>query len=365
MQSQAHDSARAGVGRPGSHPGPAAAAWGLMLLWAILLLTPQGWRLTAPAWAGRLLQGAALLWFLLNFTLWLVPEWRRSVVRNRGPLLGLGFAFAAALVGAAVDGVVAGRFASAAGAFALRLLWLSLPFVLPFLLRSPYPHPADLLVLAYALALPHLPGFGGSWLARPGAPAGGFFGAFGTGAAAAGAGHLSAMALVATYFCGARPWTGAALDWTVRPGDLRHTARIAAWAAAGACIALAGTRVLAGAPGAGSPVTSAAGAALLFGMTVAALFESFAFHAVLQAGLTRLLPRRISARARRAADLLAPLAAAAIHAWIGLFGLAGAPGFGFALGLAYACRGVARLFPVAIGHAGGLLIAALIFSVLE
>ena len=268
--------------------GPQAAAVGLLLLWASLLLVPRGWQINAPTLVGRVALGAVLLWFFLNFIFWFVPSWRASAVERRGPLLGFGFAFAAALISAVVDGVHGG-VGVGAGAFFVRLGWLSLPFLLPFLVRpSPYPHLIDLGVALYALLLPYLPGFGGEWMHLPAATAAGFFGRA-AGSATLGPGHLASIALLSTYFCGARPWTAAPLDWRPRPGDGRHALRCGAWAALGAFLGILIAVLLGG--GEATPAPAAGRVpALVFGVTVASLFEGMVFCALLQAGFPRWLP---------------------------------------------------------------------------
>lgn len=343
--------------------GPQAAAAGLLILWAGLLIFGRA-QINAATPVGRAASGAALLWFLLNFIFWFVPSWRASGVERRGPLLGFGFAFAAALISAVVDGAHGG-IGVGVSAFFARLVWLGLPFLLPFVVRpSPYPHLIDLGVALYALLLPHLPGFGGEWMRLAAAPASGFFGRAAEGAAV-GAGHLAAVALVSTYFCGARPWTAAPLDWRLRPGDAKHALRCGAWAALAALLGWGVAALVAGGE-ASHPIDvreAGGAAALLFGVTVGSLFEGMFFCALLQSGIPRWLPKPAAQRFTKGSlSVVAALLAAFLHAWVGVYGLPPLAGAGFALGLALAYRGVNRMLPAVLGHAAALAAVSLLLA---
>ena len=322
--------------------GVQLAVAALALLWALALF---GWeeQMEKAAAVHRALAAAATLWFLLNVYLWMAPSWRLSATARRGPLLGFGFAFAAAFVSTLVDG--AGRgLVGGIGLFVWRLSLLAAPFALPFRIgRNPQPHPLDALVLAYALLLPHLPGLSGAWWRTPGA---GLF--LGMDAGGIGAGHLAGAALLATYFYGVRPWSAAPLDGVLRQGDpLRAAAGAAAAAAlAAACGAASGSGVLVEPPaGLGEYL-----AWLLVGAGLASFLEELAVRGLLLPGLARWLHWRSSKGGR--AVLVG--AAALLHAALGSYGLSAPAAFGLSLGLGAVNYKTPRLLPAFLAHAAAL-----------
>lgn len=304
-----------------------------------------GWKehFEPAAQVSRVLLSAATLWFLLNVSLWMVPSWRLSATARRGPLLGFGFAFAAALVSSLVDGTGRG-VAAGAGLLLWRLALLSAPFALPFRIgRRPQPHSLDALVLAYALFLPHLPGFAGVWWTTPGA---GRF--LGIDAGGIGPGHLAGAALLTTYFYGVRPWSAAPLDGVLRPGD---PARVAAGAAVATVLAAALGAAFEG----GAPAGPASGlqeylAWLLPGAGLAIFVEELALRGILFPGVPRWLGWK-SSTGRRA---LLVAAVALLHAALGSYGLSAPAAFGLSLGIGAVNQKSPRLLPAYLAHVAAL-----------
>ncbi len=354
--------------------------WAFIVLWAMAFIASafiisSGW--TFPAsFATRVIYTLLVLWFLANAYVWLSPTLRLNLIERRGPLLGFGFAFAAALLSSVGDGLTLG-FVQGVGLFFWRLLLLSLPFALPFILKpTAYPHHLDLGVVAYALALPHLPGFSGDWITLPAVTHPGLFAltsAAESGGAALGVGTLSALALIGTYFYATRTWSAAPLDLRVRAGDLRHAGLTALFAVVGwsggvAVTALTTaddvvgtlahsvpTRDLFGLGGVAEVFTH-----LLMALGLAALFESVVFRGLIQSGWPYWLSRGTTSLKSGAVSVVGAVVAAILHATIGVYGLGGLVSLGFALGLTFAYRRVGRLLPTATGHAFALLILALL-----
>ena len=326
---------------------PALLAISIMTFWAFSLAHPAlGWTSAGPP---RFAAAAGGLWLLLNFFAWMVPKWRTHIITTRGPLLGFGFAFAAALVSAGVDAFTVG-----AGGAALLFVWraavLALPFALALKRRlKPYPHSTDLVVAAFAWLLPLVPGFGGAWFTS-GEGTAGLFGIGTGGRFEIGPGRLIGLGLLATYFYGARPWTAAALDWKVRQGDAAIALRMGALAALGAALGHAGATA-AGIGQAGPSVQLPAGMSFwsfaLFGLTLAPAAEELTFRAVLQAGVAKMLPKGVAARWR---PWTGAAVAAALHALFGSFGLSAGAAAGLALGLSLAYPQVNRLLPALLAH---------------
>ena len=330
-------------------------AGGTLLLWTVVLLFPT----TAPAHpaAGRVVIALAVLWHLLNVYVWLVPAWRRSVIERRGPLLGVGFAFGASVVGSVADLIVAG-VPAAAGVWPWRLLVFVVPFLLPLILRLPYrPHLVDLAVIALVIALPHLPGFDRPWMI--GAPATEAGGLLATGLSA---GSLGGAALLFTYFYGTRYWTLAPLDLKPRKGD--GPTLVAAWGL-GVAGAIIGALVSQGTPLV--PVSSPPAGAwhwlwwTLTGAGLTILVETLLFRSLLQTWIAKSL----SGLLRNGAMLSGPAAAlitAVLHTGYGPFGLSREVGFvvSLALGLVFAKSN--RYFPAAVAHGLTMLTLALLAS---
>lgn len=344
----------------GEH-GPAYAGVSILAIWAIALVIPDFFRPPAggapgPAWI------IASLWFLLNFIAWMVPGWRERIVERRGPLLGFGYAFAAALVSAAADAFQVGA-GKGAILFAVRLALLALPFILPHAMAlGRYPHPLDLAVLAFAVMLPRLPVFDGLWIGLEGA---GFAGFFGPSPGGIGPGHLAGMALVTTYFYGVRAWTGAPLDWRLRPGDLRAAVENALLGALGAWIGFGLLRLTApagaSAPLALNPAGGLLSAGILVGLTLAPLFEELVARGIVQAALAHWLPKGGRSPLRRQASLAAAVAGGVLaHAALGFYGLPVSAGAGLSLGIGIGFVRKKRFLPAALGHAAAWLIALLL-----
>ena len=324
-----------------------------LLLWALLLVfSPAAQSLPAIR---RVLLAAAALWHLLSFYLWLVPRWRHHVIEHRGPLLGIGFAFGAAFVGAAADAFRLGAVA-AVGLFFLRLLVYSLPFSLPLIMRlPPRPHAVDWGVVTLSLLLPRLPGFDGSWFSWPGEIGGGLL------HQGLSPGSLGAPALLATYFYGVRPWTAAPLDLRVRPGDGRTVVAALLLACAGAWM----TGIRAGVPWTGSMPETGSWVWLVWllsGAGLAALFEELAFRGLVQAGLTKRMAQGRKGWSALAAAAAAATIASVLHATYGPFGMSWRAGLGFSLGIGLAFTRSNRYFPAALAHALGLLALPLLAS---
>lgn len=319
--------------------GVKLAVVGAACAWAAALL---GWKeqFEPIAQVNRTLLAAATLWFLLNVALWMAPSWRLSATARRGPLLGFGFACAAALLSALVDGIARGP-ASGAGLFFWRFALLAAPFGMPFRIgRRPQPHPLDALVLAYALLLPHLPGFDALWWRMPGAGR-----ILGMSAGGLGPGHLAGAALLATYFYGVRPWSGAPLDGLLRRGDLARSAAgaAAAVAAAALCAAASGTGALLHPPdGLGGYL-----AWLVAGAGYAAFVEELAVRGLLLPGAPRWL-RWKESKGRRA---LLVAAGALVHAALGSYGLSPPAAFGLSLAIGAVNQKAPRLLPAYLAHA--------------
>lgn len=336
-------------GRFFGSPGPAAACAAL-LAWALVLLYPAS--PVAARDVPSFFRAVAVVWFLLNVYLWLVPPWRQLVIERRGPLLGFGFAFGAALISLVADAFSRGWLA-ALGLGAWRFLVLFLPFLPPLVARLPYrPRGIDLGVVILSLLLPILPGFQSLWFPvdLPGQGGGLFRSGLGPGA-------LSAAALLWTYFYGVRFWTLAPLDFKARPGDLGAIAA-ASFLSLVAAVLL---RWLPGELGSVWPVLPAgvweAAWWLLTGIGLAALFETLVFRSILQAWITQGLTRRLSKKTPMP-RLLAAAAAALLHAVYGPFGLSPELGFviSLALGLVYTRSN--RYFPAAVAHGLILLVLA-------
>lgn len=318
----------------------------MLLLWTVGLLR---WReqIEAEVAVHRALLAAGTLWFLLSAYLWMAPSWRRSSIERRGPLLGFGFAFAAAFVSALIDGVDRGGLFGAA-LFFWRLALLGAPFALPFRIgKRPYPHLLDAVVLVYAVLLPHLPGFGGLWWRIP---QGGLI--LGMSAGGIGPGHLAAAGLLTTYFYGVRTWTAAPLDGLLRKGDI---GRAAGGAVLGLALAAAGASVL----GTGAWLEpwsdrQAYLAWLLVGAGYAAFFEELAVRGLLLAGLPHWLPK--GALRSTGARLLLVLGVALCHAALGSFGLGRAGAFGLSVGIGAVSMKAPRLLPAYLAHAVALAV---------
>lgn len=325
-------------------PWPALAAFSALLLWAAVLFSPALQSAAAPP--ARALQVAASLWHLLSFYLWYVPAWRRHVIERRGPLLGVGFAFGAAFVSTLADASASWRW-SLVALFFWRLAVYLVPFVPPLVRRlPPRPHPVDGAVVVLALLLSRIPGFDGAWFAWEGAHPGGLLGG------GIGPGSLGAPALLATYFYGVRPWTGAPLDLKARPGDGRSAALAVLLAVAGGAAGL----LVAGIPPEGAPAGGWELAGwLLLGLGLSALFEELAFRGIFQAGLSKMLLSGRTGLKAAAARLCAALAAAALHGVYGPFGMPRLAGFGFSLGIGWVFAVSNRYFPAALAHGLGLV----------
>lgn len=335
-------------------------AGGALLPWAVLLLFPAS--PVATGSAGGVARAVVCLWHLLNVYLWLVPGWRRHVIERRGPLLGVGFAFGAAVVGAVADAFSLGA-TTAALTGAWRLLLYALPFVATILLRLPFrPHPLDLGVFALAACLPLVPGFDRPWVTlSPAAGSGGLL------SAGLGAGSLGGAALLWTYVSGTRFWTLAPCDLKPREGDGRSL--LSAWAA-GTAAALAAGAVLFGTllanPLAADPSAGGLWGWLewaLAGPGFAALVEVLIFRVLLQSWLAKALTGRVGLSPGRA-HAAAAVVTAALHAAYGPFGLGRAVGFFVSLVHGLACARSNRLFPAAAAYALILLTLAALGAVL-
>lgn len=303
-----------------------------------------------PSWIATL--GA--LWFVLNVYVWLVPKYRRLLIERRGPLLGAGFAFGAALISAVIDAFSVGLGAAAA-LFAVRFLFLLIPFLIPLATKLPRaPHPLDLCVFLYALLLPRFPGFGGVWLTLGGAmPAhAGFF-------ATLGPGTLGAGALIVTYFFGVRWWSEVVVEWRLRPADHAPALRATALALLGAMVfGLIAEGSLRSFSGVGKSVLFGPGAAAsLLAMIAIVPVEEVFFRGILLAGLRRAPALRGSKRLRPVIEPVMAIAVAALHAWWGAYALPAPAAFGLSLGIGLAALGTNRLLPSVLGHGAALLLA--------
>lgn len=346
--------------------GTPALVGALLLIWILALLSGGSWR-DQGGWVGSLVLLAGSSWFLLNIYAWWVPEWRQSIVQRRGPLLGLGYAFAAALLSAIVDAFFDG-IGRGVALFFLRLVLLLIPFIAPFTVKTtPYPHRVDLAVLVYATVLPWLPGMDGTWFEFGLNPYPGLF--FGEGTLSIGPGVLVAWGLIATYFYGARTWTGAPLDLKIRRGDAKHALRTAGMALLGWAIVQAVTVVWQAAVNQG-PFTwmqALEGVAVqgsgdgdpghilalwVVGLAAAIPLEALVVRSVFQAGINHWVPVSWGQKAPKALSSAAAVVAAAVHALLGVYAVGrGAAAFGFALGLAWAFRRSKRFLPAYLGQA--------------
>jgi len=343
----------------------------LMLWWTAILFIPDGWKLTGQG-VSRIAVGAAIAWYLLNFYAWMVPEWRRNFVERRGPLLGIGFAFGAACIGAVIDALLTG-WPSGLAAFAWRWLLLTLPFLVPFAFRpSPYPHRLDLIVLLYALALPRIPGFDGVWATLAHSVGGGFFVGGTAGASRSvvlGPGHLAALGLIAAYFYGARAWSAAPLDWRLRSGDGLHVLRTAGFALLGVAATVMALSVTGADPLEAmraneallGPGGSLAGSLsrITLALCLAAPSEALVFRGLLQSGLPHWLPPRLFSGDRRLRAALALVTSVGAHVALGAYALPWPLSLGFAAGLALAYQRCQRFLPAALGQALSLALIGL------
>lgn len=324
-----------------------------LAVWAAALF---GWReaFQQAIAVHRGVLASATCWFLLNAYLWLVPSWRQSSVERRGPLLGFGFAFAAAFVSAVVDGIDRGALEGLA-LFAWRMGLLAAPFAAALRVgKRPYPHLLDALVVAYALLLPHLPGFGGLWWRAPDAGS-----VLGMRADGIGPGHLAAAALLTTYFYAVRPWSAAPLDGVARPGDVGRAAAGAVLAAA-----LAAAAGAASGPGAlhGLPEATQGWLAwLLVGAGYAAFVEELVMRGILLPGLRHGLPKGVPRS--KAVDAVLVAGVALCHAALGSYGLGAAGAFGLSIAVGAVNSRAPRFLPAYLAHAAalGALAAALRF----
>lgn len=326
-----------------------------MLLWALLFLHPA-----SPMSSLRtrgIVAAFVTLWHLLNVYVWFVPDWRRPVIERRGPLLGVGFAFGAAFVGAIADGFWIG-VGTAIGWAAVRFVIYAIPFILPLALRLPFrPHPIDLGVIVLVAALPVLPGFDFPWISLSLEPVAG-----GLLSSGLGAGSLVSAALLFTYFHGARYWTLAPCDLKPRKGDVKSL--LSAWSL-GTVVAL-----IAGVIFRGIPVLAPDGLPVgvwgwlewsLAGLGLAVLVEVLLFRSLLQSWIAKTLSTRLG-WVSQYSGLVAALFTAALHAGYGPFGLSREVGFlvSLAQGLVYVKSN--RYFPSVVAHALTLLTLAVIAS---
>lgn len=301
---------------------------------------------------------------MANFYLWMVPSWRQSVVERRGPLLGFGFAFAAAAMSAIVDALTYGTW-TGVGLFLLRFLVVGIPFLLPHLIAlSPYPHRVDVAVILGALLLPILPGFSGTWARFAGVVEPGFLSSSATvspAGAAIGPGHLLAFGLVTTYFYGVRFWTAAPLDWRLRSGDVKSIAKGIGAAIVGALIGR-----LVGQQGWFFDFGPALGSFesvflwLLLGPVTVSVFEELVFRGLIQAGIPRWIPKGWASSPGKAVPFVAAIIAAALHGAIGFWGLSFWPAFGFSLGIGLTFATRIRFLPTVLAH--GIALTVLFFA---
>lgn len=270
-------------------------------------------------------------------------------------MLGIGFAFGAAVVGTVADAPGSSAW-SVLGLLVWRLAVYALPFIPPLTWRlPPRPHLADGAVVLLALLLPRLPGFQGIWFTVPGEHPGGLlFGGLGPGS-------LGAPALLATYFYGARFWTAAPLDLRARSGDGRS-------ALGGFLLATAAAWVATFLGDSARPLATPAGLetawARLYwavaGIGLAALFEELVFRGLIQAGIRKVWPRGRAGWTAGVAAATAALAGAALHAIYGPFGMTRPVGFGVSLAIGAVFARSNRYFPAAAAHALTLLARMLI-----
>lgn len=317
-------------------------AGGAVLLWAVLLFVPTS--PLAVSSARGVVSGVVVLWHVLNVYLWFVPGWRRSVIERRGPLLGVGFAFGAAFVGAVADALWIGAGAAAATAV-WRFLVYALPFIVPLAMKLPYrAHPVDLGVIVMAALLPRVPGFDRPWVfLSPGLEWAGLL------TAHLSAGSLGGAALLVTYFSGARFWTLAPCDLIPRKGDGRSL--FWAWTLGSATALIVGTLIDRGPL---VPMGSFASAWdglqwLLAGPGLAVVLEVLIFRSLLQSWMTKTLSGRLGWAPMYAGAAAAALTAG-LHAAYGPFGLTREAGFFVSLvhGLVYARSN--RYFPAFVAY---------------
>ncbi len=331
----------------------------ILLIWGAVLAIPAfGWSVhDVPRWAAALFG----LWLLLNFYAWMAPTWRTQIVTARGPLLGFGFAFAGALISSVADAFAVG-IASALLLFLWRAILLSLPFALALNRRlRPYPHWSDFGVLLFAWLLPLVPGFDGSWFVLEGVGRVGLFAVgFGGDALHLGPGRLLGLALISTYFYGARAWTAAPLDWMLREKDAIFAVRMTVLGTVGAIVAhytLDWVGLGAQSSWIQMPQSSAGWAFVAFGLILAPVAEELTFRGILQSGISKVAPRSLLAWKHSA--LATAALVAVLHAAAGSFGLSTGAAFGLSLGIALVYIRTNRLLPAILAHGAAWAILAI------